>query len=594
MNINQENLNFDGVIIEVDDHEKTQSENIPENSTEIESDFLYKMKRAYVDFFDNRYEPALPKNSKNEAIFLHFTVKIDGEDEKIIFDYDFFEQLSDVYIITGWEGVLIIEKALNEQQKVDTSELLDYLKGKPVKPNAWNFTYLFFNFTKQMLALLIRETLINIERVSAERIIAKLSITNFEIAKAWDKYKIKPNEKITKSDSFLRGDDIPEKSTVYSLEEKSIASDLFSKLTIAVNEKYDFDLYVKKVSYLSPAITQAKLKTQEYNSFTSDPIFRNQQRINAEEMTKDLEKYSSLKDASEKNLQILRENLASKHPLALLIYSSLKKDFEQSEMENLFGLTINNLRKDLESIANKVNPQNSKIEQLIPFQPTDDVFRDVLAFKIPPNGIEKDIIEKSIANFVDISFFPLLAEENLNQLFSNEIIEIDSFENVAGFHYLSVLIEKLGEIEKEEKKWEDFWKTFSKIAAGLSIASLVTPETAVLHPIFRGGAALADLAVLAYTINTITGNLKKSNDILKKKLANQEDFTTDSFAQIGEILSLRKEFYDNLTEQLAIEILNIFVLGNLPILKQSLLARNYYNDIEILAESNEQITEETE
>lgn len=596
MSISDENLNFDGVIIEVENHEKTQSENIPNDSTEVESDFLYKMKRAYVDFFDNRYEPGLPKNSKKEAIFLTLTVNIDKEAEKIIFNYDFFEQLSEVYIINGWEGILIIEKALNEQVKVDTTQLLDYLKGKPIKLSAWNFTYLFFNFTKKMLALLIRETLINIEHISAERIIAKLSITNIEIANAWAKYKIKSNEKITKSDSFLKGDDILEKSTFYTLEEKSIASDLFSKLSSVVNEKHDFDLYIKKVSYLGQAIKQAKLKTKESNSFTSDPVFRNQQRIIAEEMTKDLPKYSSLKDASEKLLNNQKELLKTKHPLGLLIFTSLKKGFEQAEMEDLLGLTIDNLRKDLESIAYKINPQNSKVEQLIPFQQTDDIFGDILAFKIPATGIEKCVIEKSATNFEDLSFFPLLAEENLNQLFSNEIIEIDSFENVVGFHYLFSLIEKLGEIEKEEKKREDFWKTISKVASGLSLATLVTPKTAPLHPIFRGGAALADLALFAYTIDTITGSLKKHNEILKKKLVNQEDFTTESFAQIGDILSLRKEFHDNLTEQLAIELLNILVLGNLPVFKQSLLAHSYYNDIETLSENDEdsQITEETE
>jgi hypothetical protein len=583
MSINEENLDFEGVVIEVDDHEKTQSENIPGNYTQVESDLLYKMKRAYVDFFDNRYEPALPKNSKNEAIFPTVTVKIDEEEEKIIFDYDFFEQLCDVYIINGWEGILSIEKAINEQEKIDTNDLIDYWNGKPIKLNAWNFQVLFFNFTKQMLALLIRETLITIERISAERIIAKLSITNIELAKAWNKYKIKPNEKITKSWS-LRGDDIPEKSTFYSLEEKTIASDLFSTLTPVVNEKYDFDLYVKRIKYLPEAIRNSKLASQQPNSFTSDPTFRNQQRINAEEMTKDLAKYSSLKDASEKLLKQLEKLLVAKHPLGLLIYTSLKKGFAQAEMESLFGLTIDNLRKDLESIADKVNPQNSKVEQLIPFHQTDDIFRDIFAFKIPLKGIEKDVIEKSVDNFADLSFFPLLAEENINQLFSNEIIEVDSFENIVGFHYLSALIDKLGEIEKKEKEKQQIFKTFSKFASGLSLAAFVTPVTAPLAPIIRGGAALADLAVLAYTINTITDNLKKSNELLKKKLVNQDDFTTESFAQIGEVISLRKEFYDNLTEQLALEIINIFVFGNLPVLKQTLLARSYYYDIETLAD----------
>lgn len=586
---------MNGIIIEVEGYPKTPEP--PSDEQKVESPLLEKMKRAYVELFQTEYEPKLSKDRNDEAIYPQFTVVIDEEDNEIIFDSDLFKQLCEIYMLKGWDGITEVEKKvgkiIEEIKKADPIKpnWMQNIKWDkdvlPQKVNSWNLVSVFFTFTQKMLALLIRETLANIEKRSAEQIIAKLSIANIEVAKAFRKYQIRgKKEKQEQRPSF----DTPAKEveiTTYSIGEPKLAEELFKLLKNAVNDKYLYDLSLKKLNFLPTAIKEANSRSNEPNSFTSDPVFRNTQRIRAEEMEKDLPKYSALKESSEKLLKTSLDLLKAKHPLGLLIYPSLEKGFEQPKMENQFGLTLTKLREeDFESLAKKIDPQVSKVEQLLPFKQTGDTRRDIFSFNIPKGNIEKGekggienfVLKISLGNYQDSAFFPLLAEENLNQLFDKEIFPTDSFESVVGFHYRLALIKNFGEIKKAEKEREDFWKTISKISSGLSLASLFLP-------FLRGVALIVDLTLLAHTIESVTDGLKRNDELLKETLVNQDDYSTESLARLGEVISIRKEFQENLTEQLAIEIFNIIVGGKLPVFKEFLLLRGYYYDIETLFET---------
>ena len=561
---------MNGIIIEVQDYPKADEVSSPQ------PDLLENMKQAYVYFFENNYEPKLQKDSKNETISPQLSVIIDEEVYEITFDVDLFQQLCEIYIIEGWQGIVEIEKNVNQVTKNDSQELSGGIKDKkwridvfPKETKSWDLAKNFFTLTKKMLALLIRESLIKIEKLSAERIILKLSLTNIEIAKAWDKYKIDytyPKETIEKGGGSLQR---PE-TKVYTIDEPSLATDLFNLLTLAVAERDKFDKIVKDL-----------IDTQE--NLASKKEFRQYESSEIADLEKKEKETINLKIASENLLKTLNKLFETQHPLGLLIYGSLKKDFKQPEMENLFGLTIDNLRKDLESIASKIDPTVSKINQLFPFKKSKDIMRDIFNFQIPNGGLEKFVLETSLKNYKEVSFQPMLAEENLNQLFDKEVISADSFETIVGFHYLSDLILKLGEIQNEEQKVKDFWETIGKVSAALSLAALLIPQARL---ILGGVETIANLALVAYTVNSVTENLRKNDDLVKTVLINQGEFSTDFLVQVGEVVAVRKEFADNLTIEIAKEIFNVFGGSKLPIFKQYLLARNYYYDFETLVEAD--------
>ncbi len=570
-----------GIIIEVEGYEKevlseTSFSNAPEQNAGQR--LLERMKLVYSQVFTEYYEPKLLKDSKNESIYPRLSIIIDEEVYDVDFDEDLYRQLGEIYIVEGWTGIEEIEKRINEVCKDDSKELSGGVTDKkwvidvhPKEANSWKLAKNLFTLTKNILALLIRETLINLEKLSAERIIAKLSVSNVEIAKAWNRYKIQTQTITKKSDNLLKGHDVIERTTVYSIGDAALAKDLFKLLTGAVNEKLTYDeLFVNLIDI------QGRLSGKKgYHQYEDAEI--------ESLKTKEREIWT-LKSASDKLLKSLEDLINRQHPFGLLIYSSLKKDFGLSEMENLFGAAIDNLRKEFETLAEKINPQTSKVSQMIYFKESGDLTQDIFNFQIPSDGLEKYVLETSLQNFADQSFLPMLSEENFDQLFSHEIVEEDSFENIVGFHYSSALINKFGEIKNQQKEAENFWKTISKISAALSLVALIVPQT---RPVLAGVESLANLALLAYTINSVTENLRKNDELLSKTLVNQDDFSTDFLAQIGEVISLKKEFADNLTIEIAKEIFNTFGGSKLPGFKQYLFARNYYYDLETLAETEE-------
>jgi hypothetical protein len=569
-----------GIIIEIEGYEKeVSSENSFSNAPEQNAGqcLLERMKLVYSQVFTEYYEPKLLKDGKNEPIYPRFSIIIDEEVYDVDFDEDLYRQLGEIYIIEGWAGIEEIEKRINEVCKDDSKELAGGVTDKkwaidvhPKEATSWDLAKNFFTLTKNILALLIRETLINLEKLSAERIIAKLSVSNVEIAKAWNRYKIQ-TQTITKKSDSLQGHDVIEKTIVYSIGDAALAKDLFKLLTSAVNEKITYDeLFVNLMD------TQGRLSGKKG--------FHPYEDAEIEALKKKEREILTLKSASENLLKSLEDLINRQHPLGLLIYGSLKKDFEQSGMENLFGAAIDNLRKEFETLAEKINPQTSKVGQMLYFKESGDLTRDIFNFQIPNGGLEKYVLETSLKNFADQAFSPLLSEENFDQLFSHEIIKDDSFENIVGFHYLFALTGKLGELKNQEKEVENFWKTIGKISAALSLVALIVPQARL---ILAGVESLANLALLAYTINSVTENLRKNDELLSKTLVNQDDFSTDFLAQIGEVISLKKEFADNLTIEIAKEIFNTFGGSKLPGFKQYLFARNYYYDLETLAETEE-------
>src|SRR5688572_17215335 len=102
-----------GVVIDndyIDDkQEKERSEADPSTL------FLEKLKNAYTDFFEKWYEPMLSKDSHNEIIYPSIKVSFDDDQLELIFDFDLFEQMFDVYTTEGWTGIKVLEKKLFER-----------------------------------------------------------------------------------------------------------------------------------------------------------------------------------------------------------------------------------------------------------------------------------------------------------------------------------------------------------------------------------------------------------------------------------------------------------------------------------------------
>ncbi len=563
-----------GISIEVDEKQRGGDSSTPPSfEKSSESDLLKSMKEAYVEFFESKFESQLPKDSANTPLYPHFKVSIDEQEYDVIFDFEFYGSLCDIYILEGWSGVLAIQEKIKGITKQNPQQLsggvpdIRWEGAQPEHMNTWILVEAFFSFTQKMLALLIRETLINIERRVAEQMILYLSLANIEIQKAYGRYGIKPKEK--RSDSLTKGHGGNVEIT-YSIDEES-SKELYALLKPAVDEKNKYHKTLSELNIINTKIINAESISNfsPYPNSTYEPDIEKKKTL------------SKLKEESENYLKQLKSLITNKHPLALLILESMNEKTTQTEMENLFGTTVNAFREDFEKFGKEIDPMGSQTNALLPFNQTGKTDIDIQSFNVPPKGIEKFVMEEAVENVKNPQFLPLLSEETLIRIIDKEIIPTDSFEYVVSHHYLMALIQKLGEIEKKEKRSEENWKNLAKTSAGLSLASLMTPQSAPLAPVFRVGQVVADLALLAHTINSVTAYLRKYDENVRKILISQDGFTPEVIIELGEILSLRKEFYENLTEDVMLELLKMFG-QNIPVLKTNLQTYNYLLDIDTL------------
>lgn len=562
---------------------------------------LHELKRLYTRYFSQEYEPKLPNVNNTKPIYPALGLFIDEEGYDLKLDFDFLEQLFDVYILEGWAGVVQVQIAIallasdSEIQRSASAAGTQWpVQFAPYDERAWRLANRFFLFSRNLLAMLITDTLQNIEKTAAEKILQKISVVNVQIAKAWATYQIKENT-YTRTGSGLdrEGNTAEYKYVEYSMGDKPLAADLYQLLTKVVDENHNFNVYAQKNATFKKWKLNARAASKRavWQAAKRKKLLQKAASNEAQEF-----KYQSLAEATGALLARLKSCFASQHPLGVLISQFLEKGFEQSRMEHVFGLTLNELRLDFEKLAAQINPLDNRTGQAISvagLQASNLSFDQVFAFKVPEQGIELYAIDYSLYKYknpksggqkIDLSFLPLLSEENLTSMLDEEVIEFDTFEYVVGTHYVRALLLRLAAIEQEEVVWENFWKSIGKVSAALSLASLATPVTAEFAPFLRGASAVADLAMLAHAVGSISSSLQRNENLVAQNLVSITDETSEVYAMLGEVLAMKKEYADGMNDILAQEFFNLLVGQRLPVIKELLLARGYYYDLETLSE----------
>lgn len=568
-----------------------------------DSPILRELKRLYSQYFVQEYEPKLTNVNNTKPIYPTFGVFIDEEGYDVKFDFDFFEQLFDIYILEGWAGVVALQCAVTLLASNSETRRAAIAAGTrwpvefaPYDERAWQTASALFFVSRNMLAILITATLQKIEELAAEQILQKLSFINVQISKGWATYQIKETKSYSPGSSgSWDTPDVPKnrERTSYSIGDKPLAADLYELLTKVVDETNNFNTYARSSAAFRKLKTHAMAASK---AATWQPAKRKRLlKAAARSETQEI-KYKSLTEATRSLLTRLNLCISTQHPFGLVILNFLEKGFDQPHMEHVLGLTLNELRIDLEKLAAQISPTSNRVGQIVSIaglQSSNLTIDQVLSFSVPDQGIELSAIDYSLykyknpdsgARAVDLSFLPLLSEENLTRILDEEVIEFDTFEYVVATHYVRALLLRLAAIEDEEAVWENFWKSIAKVSAALSLASLATPVTTEFAPFLRGASVVADLAMLAHAVNSITANLQRSENLMAQNLVAINDEFSELYAQLGEVLVMKKEFAEGMNELLAQEFFSLLIGQRLPIIKEVLLARSYYYDLETLSE----------
>jgi hypothetical protein len=257
-------------------------------------------------------------------------------------------------------------------------------------------------------------------------------------------------------------------------------------------------------------------------------------------------------------------------------------------------MALRSLREEIDEIGRGVDPNSGRVAAEIPAIEAGGLvaWDAVERWSLPPKclslGIERYVVDAAMSKLADgPGWLPLAHEATWHHLVETGTIAKDSFEYIVYAHYVSALTERVESEREADEISAKVWGYLGRIAAALSLASLVTPATAGAAPLLRGLSVVADLAVMAHEIYSITGNLARLDQALAEQLIHPDAFALEQLARVGELAQIRREALDQISVQVALELALLGASAQWGSVKNLVLARGYYSDLETLLGDSE-------
>jgi len=486
------------------------------------------------------------------------------DEEEISFDFSLFEALLEIYVLNGWSGILTVEKELDARLTNSNEDQLpggvsdEQLAWKPVKG--------FFRFTCNLIALMIREALIAIEQKAASAIVAHLSEGAQLVSKTYTEVfdfqrKIDPSSK---------------KVALYRCGNRKPSDRIFAELTKAVQLRDEVEKTLEKVANERRKLESLKTQRSQSNVLATPYTEVGDDQNLADEASVATKKEELLKAA---------ERVAQQNTFGLIVIDSLPSSFKQEAMEQKLGAALWALYQKIDEIGRGIDPGEGRIARLIPGIPAGEIvaWDAVVRWQSPGSlGLERYLVDIAVDKLPsDPGWFPLAHEPTWHRLVESGAIAKDSFEYVIYLHYLISLIERVEALRAQEEQTAQFWKSFSKLSATVSLGLLVTPATAPVAGAARVLSFTAHLINIAHQVYSVVDSLQKLDGLLAQELVRPDAFVLRDLSRVGELAQLRSTLLDDISEVIAFEIVSE-VAGKWGLVKVALLTRSVMWDLEIL------------
>jgi hypothetical protein len=495
--------------------------------------------------------------------------------ETVTIDNLLFTTLFDIYVTSGWSGILVLEDALRQRARPD--------EGQPsggTSISVWPAAWRFFVFTRNLLALLIRDGIVEIEQLAARRIIAALSKGAAVVAQAWSG-QFQLTREVKTVNTAVAGMPARRDVVTYRFGDQALAEALYRAMKDAVDQRVRYEQIVQRLADVREDIKWTRSRL-EHTTTRKGKRKRAQQRLESlktsEQALKEIE--AATRDWYASMTKVIYMNCA----LALLVLDGLKPGFTQKEMEQLIGEALWPLYERIDELGFGIDPDNPRSKVDLPGLPDEGPAAiDVIErLDVPREGFEASLINRAVDGLNDRpAYFALLHEGTLHTLVSADEIDRDSFAFVVYFHYVSTLIDTMDAIAQSEKAMEDFWKAFSKGAAALSLASLAAGQ-AEIAPFLRLLAGVGDFMLLAHSISSIVNQLAQLDRAVSERLINDDAFALESLRRVAELIAFRRQLQEQIGEQLLLQLILIVAAVRWAPVKKLLIAGGYLLDVQTL------------
>jgi hypothetical protein len=502
--------------------------------------------------------------------------EVPAEEEVLVFDEDLFGNLLDLYVCRGWAPVTLIEDKL---KAAEAEEVKRRPENGPGAAPLWTPVVGFFAYCRNMLSILVRDELVTIEKLMAQRLLVHLNVTAIGIAGQWGKLNIKRDEQIVQSQDI---EDTGHNQVTYTFEAPELAEQMYQGVTEAVRQRF---AYEKTLLELESATAAMKSLRRMVSGRNSGPLAHSRplevQQLRKWELT--VLELTELEAATRDFHKVLRANVFHSYPTALLVLDSLAPGFSKLTLEDTLGETLWQFYDRIDTLARGIDEQKLVTEATLPAAPAGELlWPAVQRHAAPAGGPSRAMVSKAIESLTgDSAYFAVLHEGTLQELIGAGAIDPDSFTAVVAYQHLIEIIDAVERRRLEEKGWRDFWTAFSRMAAAISLAVLFTPaaETA---PVLRAAAVAADMALLAHTVSSAVEQLRLLSDQLDEQFAAGGGFSMAALGRLGELRAYSQSLTDNLAFGVLIQLALTFAGAGWVPVKKLLLARGFLTDLETL------------
>lgn len=506
-------------------------------------------------------------------------VNEEGEQE-IVFDFDLYALLLESYILDGWEGgIARLQSALAEKATDDMVKQFDY-KPSGVREDPgriWVVARLFFEFTRNLVAILIHESLVAIEYKAAQIVESRLTKALERIAEA--------------RAGKLMGRLVNGR---FELNRRKVAQQLYEDMStlsmwMGFLEKGLQDLQDMRLNFQGRSREQPHgMEAAEGRSGTTDP----------DRAAEDIKLAEKVLLHAQNGASAATKVAHETSPFALLALAYLGEKYTMAEMEAAIDQALTKSESKCKELQEAINPDTSRIaakwpRPLFDDPATPDQITKIREWHGPKLGLAAATAAEVLSQMgSDAGWLPLAHEEVLHTLVSEGGIDKESFEYPVYFHYVSAWTEAA---DKARETTEAVTDIMSNISKGLAATSLLTRVFPQLLPV-SGGTKLASYSInalfLAYSVFSHLKDLSALDQAIQLELIGTDALGAESAAKIADLEKTKDSVSDEFTKQMLTMLIEITINRRAAAAPSASLSklvrvRDYMLDLETLAAPTE-------
>jgi len=514
----------------------------------------------------NLDDPQIRRSSVPELV-----VSFDeGESTTIVFDADLLSSLIELYALRGWRGVAAVERTLGGRWATETD-------GTPTSGgtgvSVWAAVAPFFKATRNLLASLVRDALVEIEREARSRIEQQLKAIDEALERAWTaELRMLEVEKLT----YERQPD-KERSPVvtrsFAFGNRALADDLFTDMTFAVKAKTEVEDKLKRATR-----DAAQLAARQ------DAEQRNRQNAGAPGMTSPYAEDATPENVERKKAEAadaetqfqslvasLQAGLAHNVPLALLVFDGLQPGFRQADMEHRIGAALATLRQRVRTLRATLEKSGEQVALRF----ADDPAKALGDFGPASSaGVENALLDDVLQRPDEVAFVPLLSQDTWHELVSSDAIPKGGFSYFVYFHYMNGLLTRQADAAAKE----------GRVANVMGMSLAIVSIAVAFFPVFAAAEVALGVFALCHALHDAASRLSQVDTALAGLLVQPGSSVMPAMARIGELERLRSEMILTVPAGILLGLVANMTGQRWLLTKRLLLGYGYFSDLKTLYE----------